>query len=340
MTVTILRGDARALPLADDSVDLIVTSPPYWGQRSYQDGGEHYDEQIGAEATPSEYVDALIESTREWMRVLKSSGSLWVNLGDSYYSGKGAPGSIDAKSAGRTARRTQPSPLDRSGLGIPRKSLVGVPWRYALACIDDLGLCLRAEVVWSKPNGMPESVNDRVRRSHETWLHFTLQPQYYSNMAAIREPYTGDRALSRRVKHPGAGKHEQRAAWSGSPIGRLPGSVWDIATTPLRVPDSLGVDHFAAFPIEWPRRIITGWCPPRGTVLDPFGGTGTTALAASVLDRHGITVDLSADYCRLAAWRTTDPVERARAMGVPPPPARLPGEVPLFALTGEASRDG
>lgn len=98
-------------------------------------------------------------------------------------------------------------------------------------------------------------------------------------------------------------------------LGKLPGSVWEIPTQPLRAPEHLEVDHFAAFPMEWPRRLIKGWCPPDGVVLDPFGGTGTTALVATMLGRTGISVDLSADYGRLAAWRSSDPKERARAAG-------------------------
>lgn len=336
--LAIVCGDARHLPLADNSVDLIVTSPPYYGLRSYVDGGEHYAGQIGSEPTPSAYIDALIVATREWMRVLKSGGSLWVNLGDSYYSGKGAPGhtTIDQKSAGRTARRTGISPLDASGLGLPRKSLVGLPWRYALACIDDLGLTLRAEVVWDKPNALPESVTDRVRRSHETWFHLTVAPRYYSAVNELREPhqpesYRPSKKGSRSMGGRDASLYHSPSAYNGpNPMGKLPGSVWTIASQPLIVPPRLGINHFAAFPMEWPRRLIKGWCPSDGVVLDPFGGTGTTALVASVLGRIGVTVDASADYCRLAQWRCSDPCERAKAAQVDKPPAEVPGQGDLF----------
>lgn len=106
--------------------------------------------------------------------------------------------------------------------------------------------------------------------------------------------------------------------------------MWTIPTQPLRVPDHLGVDHFAAFPMEWPRRIIRGWSAPGMAVLDPFGGTGTTALVAKALGRHGISVDMSADYCRLAEWRTNDPGELARAMQVDKPPAVMPDQLDMF----------
>lgn len=410
---SIIQADACALPLPDASVDLIVTSPPYFGLRSYTDDGEHYAGQIGAEASPTEYVDSLIACTREWIRVLKPAGSIFVNLGDSYYSGRGAPGrtSTDPKNAGRNARRAGRSALDAPGLGLPRKSLVGTPWRYALACIDDLGLTLRAELIWSKPNALPESVTDRVRRSHETWFHFTAQPTYFAAVDEIREPSNpgnlrpGD--LAGRVSAKDQARRTSRHGTIGhvgkplafNPLGKLPGSVWEIATEPLRVPEHLGVNHFAAFPTEWPRRIILGWSPsgictecgegrrpvvegerrtgPHGpqtipydragagtrhgagrstlttvgtyhitgeacactaptaptrppVVLDPFGGTGTTALVARAYGRHGISIDRSADYCRLAMWRTNDPGELAKAMRVEKPPVQMDGQASLL----------
>lgn len=317
MSVTILRGDARALPLADGTVDLVVTSPPFYGLRSYSDGGGHYAGQIGDEDTPAEFVNALIAATREMARVLKPTGSIWVNLGDKYS---------------------------------PNKSLMGVPWRYALRCIDDLGLILRAEIVWSKPNGMPESVTDRVRRSHETWFHFTKAPRYYSAIDELREPHVRART---KLREPGTAP----APWvrgaklgdvtserhnTGNPLGSLPGSVWSIPTQPLVVPEHLGVDHYAAFPMEWPRRLITGWCPPGGVVLDPFGGTGTTALVADVLGRHGAQIDMSADYNRIAAWRTSDPRERAKAARTTytPPPPQVVGQAAFQFHEGDESKWG
>lgn len=333
MTVEIVHGDTRDLPIADDTVDLIVTSPPYWSQRSYQDGGEHYDGQIGAEYTPAAYIDALIDATREWLRVLKPEGSLWVNLGDKYASAHGGGESaLRGSSDGRTDRATQVArTLPR---GMRPKSLMGLPWRYALRCIDELALILRAEVIWSKPNAMPESVTDRVRRSHETWFHFAQQPRYFSAVDEIREEHQAPGRSPGRNCFGGRDANLPRTAtgeWSAvNPLGKIPSSVWEIATQPLKVPAGLGADHHAAFPIGWPRRIIAAWCPPGGVVLDPFGGTGTTALAADVLGRHGISVDASADYCRIAAWRTTDPGERARAMGVAKPEPEMEGQLSLL----------
>ena len=401
--VQIIRGNALALPLADDTVDLVVTSPPYFGLRSYQDGGEHYSGQIGDEPTPAEFVDALIAATAEMVRVVKPSGSIWVNLGDKYAGGGGTW--AKAEGGDLYARPGQVGTGGKSW-GHRPKTLIGIPWRYAIRCIDDLGLILRANVIWSKPNGLPESVTDRVRRSHEDWFHFTLNPRYYSAVDEIREPSGPEKACG-----PGAMRGPRSIRERGTadptmnnPLGKLPGSVWTVATEPLHVPDHLGIDHFAAFPTEWPRRIIQGWSPRGicvecgegrrpvmdvdrslvdvsrtaqvmdgyavgtgrtnhgtggstlaneadkvrrtitgeacacvihderhcvlclsgehkrelpptrpGVVLDPFGGTGTTALVAHALGRHGISNDMSADYCRLAGWRTTDPKQLAKA---------------------------
>ena len=400
MSVTILRADARMLPLADESVDLIVSSPPYWSLRAYQDNGETYDGQIGAEATPGEFVDALIDCTREWMRVLKPSGSMWINLGDKYnaYNGNRGEGTIQANGV----RQGAPKGHGLDVKDVRAKSLIGIPWRYAIRCIDDLGLILRAEVIWSKPNGLPESVTDRVRRSHEQWFHFTKQPRYYSAVDEIREEHiapgrqAGKNALSgmQTIRPRGVSDPSEP-----NPLGKLPGSVWTIATQPLTVPAHLGVDHFAAFPMEWPRRIIRGWSPSGvcvecgegrrpvaerertiltgnfghdmaghgldgrngqraattatitgeacacpeptaptrpGTVLDPFGGTGTTALVAHALGRHGISVDMSADYCRLAGWRTSDPKQQAKAARREYVPPREQTEGQLDLLEGIA----
>jgi DNA modification methylase len=405
VTATILQGNALDLPLDDNTVDLVVTSPPYFGLRSYQDAGEHYDGQLGSEATPAEFVDALIAATREMVRVVKPSGSIWVNLGDKYSQrtqtrrSSHQPGIFPGKfeefsetwaerAAKGAVRMPRHNVTDRdTGAYVPEKSLMGIPWRYALACIDDLGLILRAEVIWSKPNGLPESVTDRVRRSHETWFHFTLNPRYYSAVDEIREEHTDTsaHALSRRARTDARLELADAGMTSTQNVlGKLPGSVWTIPTQPLTVPPELGVDHFAAFPMEWPRRIVTGWSPREvctvcgqgrrpvasktdshreggyrpdnnplmrrpdehrltiaastlgmvsefaitgyacacphptapatpGVVLDPFGGTGTTALVAHALGRHGISIDMSADYCRLARWRTSDPKELARA---------------------------
>lgn len=417
----IVRADARALPVPDGSVDLIVTSPPYFRLRSYTDAGRPMRRQIGAESSVCEYVGALLACTREMIRVLKPSGSIFVNLGDKYATS--VPGAVGTSGSKTGYTRTGYQDTSRAGRS---KSLLGIPWRYALRCVGELGLILRAEIIWAKPNGMPESVLDRVRRSHEQWFHFTVSPRYYSAVDAIREPHAPSSvARSTRAYHAGDGfsvgaPQTLDPARFVHPVGKLPGSVWEVPTQPLRVPAELGIDHYAAFPTEWPRRLILAWSPRRvcvecgqgrrpvpmsfgldtsrpqarralalarahrltdehlhalraagfsdtratqtgagrnqartlelaaearralggyareilllrptehveacacerpmaatrpGVVLDPFGGTGSTALAATVLGRRAISMDASGDYCRLATWRITDPGQRRR----------------------------
>lgn len=311
MSAVVIQGNAVRLPIGTASVDLVVTSPPYFALRSYLDGGAHYDGQIGAEDGPAGYVEQLVQVTRELVRVLAPTGSIWVNLGDKFSGAQQQNSGRQSKASSSTYwKATNPKVT-----GIPNKSLMGLPWRYALACIDELGLALRAEVIWSKPNGLPESVRDRVRRSHEQWFHFTKQDSYYSDLDQIREPYAAashERAAygfdssmkGRMLGSPTDTRESATPGWQPSPLGRIPGSVWSIGSEALRdVPESLGVQHFAAFPSEWPRRLIKAWCPPSGAVLDPFGGTGTTAMVANELGRTGISVDLSHDYSRLARWR-------------------------------------
>ena len=354
----LLRGDARNLPLPDASVDLVVTSPPYFGLRDYGT-----DSQIGSEPSPQEFLDALIECTAEMVRVLKPSGSLWVNLGDKYNSaasGQQNGNGHAAKSGLAGGRHDRMMSRGTTTAAYPTKSLHLLPERYRIRCVDELGLIARAVIVWSKPNGLPESVTDRVRRSHEDWVHLTRLPRYFAAVDEIREPHAGEflssGARNARYRKPGgrlpselrgensinrtpSGEWEERPNSTANPLGKLPGSVWEVATQPLNVPAELGVDHFAAFPMEWPRRLILGWSPPDGTVLDPFGGTGTTALVAAMLGRRGISVDLSADYQRIATWRCNDPKERARAAGLDPDQVaaikpQLPGQESLLDLLG------
>jgi DNA modification methylase len=331
-TAQVIRANSRHLPLADNSVDLVVTSPPYFALRSYQDGGEHYAGQIGDEPTPAAFVASLLEVTAECVRVLKPSGSLWVNLGDKYNS----PGGHTSQGATsqRQGRKSALHWVGRPSSAVPGvrvKSLIGIPWRYALRCIDDLGLILRAEVIWSKPNGLPESVTDRVRRSHETWFHFTLEPRYFSGIHAA--PHAG------QSRNPSKSGPVTSVSPQSTHVTQptVPGSVWTISTNPLRLPSSFQVDHIATFPPEWPRRLIKGWCPEGGTVLDPFGGTGTTALAAKALGRHGISVDMSADYCRLAEWRTNDRNQLAKVLGVAKAEQQPADQAGLFDLDGGAA---
>lgn len=234
MSITLLQGDARALPLPDASVDLIVTSPPYFALRSFSDGGEHYAGQVGSEATPAEFIEALIDCTREMVRVLKPTGSIWVNLGDKYNSAaSGQSGTASTSLSG--GRHDRMGGRGSTVGGIRQKSLMLLPERYRIACVDQLGLIARAVVIWSKPNGLPESVTDRVRRSHEDWVHLTKEPRYFAAVDEIRTPQAsiGERHVGKsghREAHPSKGRITERAL---NPLGKLPGSVWEIATQPL-----------------------------------------------------------------------------------------------------------
>jgi DNA modification methylase len=399
VTAIVIQGNAMALPLPDECVDLAVTSPPYFGLRSYTDDGEHISGQVGGEATPGEFIAALIAATAEMARVLKPSGSIFLNLGDKYAGSNGQSdgGGKSTLAGAANARPRGAQQMALTGGYIPKtdiraKSLMLLPERYRIAAVDRLGLIARAVIVWDKPNGLPESVTDRVRRSHEDWVHLTKMPRYFAAIDEIREPHLHPsyaRHLHNNMGRDGAGpKNSYTINSPPNILGKLPDSVWRIPTAPLTLPAELGVDHFAAFPPEWPKRIIQGWSPSgvcvqcgegrrpvcqrdpidphylasnsrqdqherlsiRGVsnssilrtglqsgqfpatritsytcacpeltaatrpaiVLDPFGGTGTTAMVAHALGRVGISVDLSHDYCRVAQWRTHDRAQMAK----------------------------
>lgn len=318
----LLRADARSIPLPDESVDVVITSPPYWGQRGYKDQGEEYDGQIGNEPTAQEYVDHLIEVVADCARVLKPSGSIFVNLGDKYVSDNRGSG----PSPRRPGKHAPTGPAGFVGREMARrKSLLGLPWRFALACIDNLDLILRAELIWSKTNGLPEgSVRDRVYRTHEQWFHLTKEATYFESTDEVRVPhdpwtikaYEYEKAGYERKQNgdrvDGGGFSKPPTA---NPLGKMPGSVWEVTSDPLRVPDYLGFeDHFAPFPQEFPRKMISGWCPAGGVVLDPFVGTGTTVMVARALGRQGVGLDLSADYLRLAHWRVFESGDAAKSV--------------------------
>ena len=307
--VQIIRGNALALPLADDSVDLVVTSPPYFGLRSYQDGGEHYSGQIGDERTPAEFVDALIAATAEMVRVLKPSGSIWVNLGDKYSStSTPGPQSQNTTMTGGRHKGVENIAQRRIASNVPAKSLIGIPWRYAIRCIDDLGLILRAEVIWSKPNGLPESVTDRVRRSHETWFHFVKEPRYYSAVDEVREEYSPATESFRRMKanytdertdetmgrrtgqtlgrdvDPHGGLF--RSAGANNPLGKLPGSVWDIRLGNTLVRDILDAVAAGALTPDEGERLWTSASDSWDTLTLPASaGNGSAGRTHAATER-------------------------------------------------------
>lgn len=272
MSVKILIGDVRKrlADLSDNSVQCCVTSPPYWGLRDYG-----HDDQIGLEQTPDKYVAEMVEVFREVRRVLRDDGTLWLNLGDSYATGAGKvgdhPGGGD-QGANWQGATTSPNRMPLQGF--KPKDLVGIPWRVALALQAD-GWWLRQDIIWHKPNPMPESVQDRCTKAHEYVFLLTKSGRYSYDAEAIHEP-----ALSQ-----------------GDATGRNRRSVWTITTKPYK-----GA-HFAVMPPELAETCIKAGSAEGDTVLDPFGGAGTTALVADRLERDAIMIEINPEYAQLARDR-------------------------------------
>lgn len=289
--VTLWNGDALDVltEMPDGSVDCCVTSPPYFGLRDYGKPGQY-----GLESSPAEYVARMQQVFAQVRRVLADDGTCWVNVGDSYYSGKGSPTQPDLKNE---ARRPPARVLDRPGQSWAKpKDLLGIPWRVAFALQDD-GWILRNAIVWAKPNAMPESVQDRLANRHELIFMLTKSRRYWFDLDPIREPHaeTTIAAASRaRIPYSAPGQRPNTKTRGMAEGGANPGDVWSITTQPF------SEAHFAVFPPEIPRRAIAAGCKPGGIVLDPFSGSGTTGLAAAQLGRKYVGIDLSADYLDLS----------------------------------------
>lgn len=316
MSVTILQGDAiaRLRELPDESAHCCVTSPPYWGLRDYGAEG-----QIGLEETPAEYVARLVDVFREVRRVLHKMGTAWVNLGDTYTGGRngGVGGSSITSNrnhnAAKAAWDAQGGATHRIAPGLKPKELVGIPWRVAFALQDD-GWWLRSDTVWHKPNPMPESVRDRPTRAHEYVFLLSKSRRYYYDADAIREPLRPKTlttyGTTRKSKGNDALGGVKTDNWAtdvperkpkigpdGKPVGANARSVWTIAQEPF------AEAHFATMPRRLVERCILAGCPPGGTVLDPFGGAGTTGLVADRLGRDAVLIEINPEYCSMARRR-------------------------------------
>ena len=314
MSSTILVGDAleRLRELPDESVQCVVTSPPYWGLRDYGVDGAY-----GLEPTLDEYIELMVEVFSEVRRVLRKDGTLWLNLGDSYNAGTATERQTSRTSVGdgKHGYWTNPHITKRcNAIGLKTKDLVGIPWRVAFA-LQEAGWYLRCDVIWHKPNPMPESVTDRPTRAHEYVFLLTKSARYYYDADAIREASESGPSDIRKMlegRERIGGKHksfvdpfskassktnigQQRSV--GSPDGRNKRSVWTIAT------HSFSGAHFATFPPALVEPCILAGSRSGDTILDPFCGSGTSGLVASRLRRKFIGIELNPEYAAMAERR-------------------------------------
>ena len=318
--IEVLRG------LEDESVQCVVTSPPYYGLRDYGVVG-----QIGLEQSPEEYVAKLVAVFREVRRVLRKDGTVWLVLGDSYASGKGQSGSGGSEyqdkrnNNGESLNRgyqtlggpkeTRPTD-DRAMLreaGLKPKDLIGIPWRVAFALQAD-GWWLRSDIIWHKPNPMPESVTDRPTKSHEYMFLLTKSARYYYDAEAVKEPLA-DSTLADKRNGKGRLTTSDNTKYDLPPyswyrnrkftdpaLGRNLRSVWTIPT------QSYSGAHFATYPEKLVEPCIKAGTKAGDVVLDPFCGSGTTGKVAVKLGRDFIGIELNPEYIELAKKRIGDAV--------------------------------
>ena len=348
MTVKILQGDCRAVlaGLPDGSVNTVVTSPPYFGLRDY----DHAD-QLGMEETPEQFVQHLVQVFREVRRILRDDGTVWLNLGDSYagswgaqsreHAGKHAPNvsALSANQVKAAARKRSGTGRIPPGSGLKPKDLIGIPWMVAFALRAD-GWWLRQDIIWHKPNRMPESMKDRCTKAHEYLFLLSKSDRYYFDQEAIAEGLETDPSerYEQRAKATGRAGQGAAAARGGDrdKSGGFPpskrfsfarktkSSAGEHGQKPQHRPDREDVyyvgrrnkrsvwtvqtqpfpeAHFATFPPALIEPCILAGCPKGGVVLDPFGGAGTTGLVAERLGRDSVLVELNPKYIRIANRR-------------------------------------
>jgi DNA modification methylase len=317
VTIKILQGDCRDVlkTLPDESVHCVVTSPPYFGLRDYG-----VDGQIGLEDSPQAFIDALVGTFQEVRRVLREDGTAWVNIGDTYAGSWGAQGRQGK--TGQMANRSvvqarsidaHPQRLSQTGTirhpGVKAKDLYGVPWMLAFALRAD-GWWLRQDIIWHKPNPMPESIRDRCTKAHEYIFLLAKSERYYYDALAISEEASEDSGWAKqRAAGVDTWKYndtEERKAATGQSVDsstfgtlgrRNKRSVWSVTTK------AYDEAHFATFPPDLIEPCILAGCPEGGTVLDPFGGAGTTGLVADRHHRNAILIELNPEYAAMARKR-------------------------------------
>lgn len=264
--LSLYLGDAvsNLAEMPSDSVNCIVTSPPYFGLRDYGAPGQY-----GLESSPAEYAETLRKVFSEARRVLADDGTLWLNLGDSHVGGGGyspnSPSNV-AGSKSSTSGGLIGGTISPKRAGVPAKNMLGMPWRVAFGLQDD-GWVLRNDIIWEKPNAMPQSVTDRLSSRYEHIFLFSKKGKYHFDLDSIKVP----------------------SITEGSKL-RNPGDVWRINNK------GFSEAHFATFPVELPTRCIKAGCTPGGIVLDPFSGSGATGRAALNLGRSYIGIDISSEY--------------------------------------------
>ena len=308
---TILYGDCRETlkTLTISSVQTCVTSPPYYGLRDY--GGEK--NQIGLEQTPEEYIDQLVQVFREVHRVLKDDGTLWVNIGDSYYNYRSGKGQALPKQTVSKSNQDLPQVNPKRGNkldGLKEKDMIGIPWMLAFALRND-GWYLRQDIIWHKPNPMPESVKDRCTKSHEYIFLLSKNRTYYYDNEAIKEPVKQDWGTRNRTK----GKYHNSGTGLSVHTGLTKSyerknkrDVWSVTNKPYK--DA----HFAVFPPDLIEPCILAGSKAGDIVLDPFMGSGTTAMVSKQHGRYYIGCELHDKYAdliekRVPAEKSSQPIE-------------------------------
>lgn len=309
MTISVLVGDVRERlrGLPSDSFDCVVTSPPYWGLRDYGVPG-----QLGLEPTLPAHIEAMVGVFAEVHRVLKPTGTLWLNYGDCYATSVNGRSAADTKAAGNDDRTFRDKPFSTIGGVLKPKDLCMVPNRIAIA-LQEWGWWVRSEIIWAKPNPMPESIKDRPATAHEKIFLMSKSARYFYAGDEVAQPaqekyadrykYTfgGDKA--RAMHESGKGRTQPFGLRDFHPTRSLrnyepaPMQVWEMATS------AFSEAHFATFPPELVERCLKAGCPSEGSVLDPFGGSGTTAMVADQMQRQATIIELNPDYVHIAVTR-------------------------------------